>query len=970
MKGRRTLTRESLALRDDRRLRGGSSLGDRPFLPEDAKKIPRLPPLEVYGALGTSPGGLQEEEVARRRARFGWNKLQRARRRPLLARFFLQFTDLFAVLLIIAAGITFAVYLLGRNPGDLHLSLAILGVVVLNALVGFIQEYRAERATEALNKLVPVKARVYREGKELELDAAELVPGDVILLEEGDSIPADARLVQAFELATNNVNLTGEADPQRKTAAAVLEEELGWIELPNLVFMGTSVASGSGIAVVIATGEETQFGKIFTLTAGVPDVPSPLQKEVRNMARLVARAALVIGGILFGLGRLLGLGWIEDFLFALGVMVAMVPEGLPATMSVSLAVGVQRMARRNALIKRLSAVETLGSATVICTDKTGTLTKGEMTVREIWRPGEGVIVTGAGYEPRGELLRPAGSPGEGEAVLRPEEIKKWELFLKAASFCNTARLLAPDEEHPAWSVLGDPTEGALLVLARKANFYWEKALKEEPRLYLLPFDSRRKRMSSLHRRGERVVAYVKGAPRETVALCTHLLGSQGEVLPLDDAARAAILQQNDEMAKRGLRVLALACRELPEDLQEYRVETVEKELVFLGLAGMLDPPRPEVAAAVNTAKEAGIRILMLTGDYGLTAEAIASRITITGGERVPILTGAELAGLDADQLMARLQAPASLIFARVAPEHKMRVVAALQELGEVVAVTGDGVNDGPALKRADIGIAMGRTGTDVAREAAVMILLDDSFASIVKAIELGRAVYANIRKFILYLFSHNMGELLPFLFATVAGVHLIPLTALQVLAIDLGSDVLPALALGIEKPEPGLMRQPPRPRTARLFDFKLVKRLLFLGGIQGAGAIAAFLFVLLSRGWEWGTALPAGDPVYRHAITMTQAAIVVSQVFNGFAVRTESISVFRIGFFTNPFLLLGQAVGVGIMMAISYLPFLQRLFNTAPLRFIDWCLLTAFGAALLAAEEARKCLARRGWRTELSSMER
>ncbi|MDH7576925.1 MAG: cation-transporting P-type ATPase [Bacillota bacterium] len=943
-------------------------MGDQPVFPEDVKDVPRLAPLDVYGALGTAPGGLQESEVARRRARYGWNKLQRARRRSPLARFFLQFTDLFAVLLIVAAGITFTVYLLGRNPGDLHLSVAILGVVFLNALVGFIQEYRAERATEVLNKLVPAKARVYREGKELEIDAAELVPGDVILLEEGDNIPADARLVQVFELSTNNVNLTGEADPQRKTAAAVLEEELGWIELPNLVFMGTFIASGSGIAVVVATGAETQFGKIFTLTAGVPDVPSPLQKEVRNMARVVARAALVIGGVIFGLGRFLGLGWIEDFLFAMGVMVAMVPEGLPATMSVSLAVGVQRMARRNALIKRLSAVETLGSADVICTDKTGTLTKGEMTVREIWRPGERVAVTGVGYEPRGELKlvaaesEPAESPGEGGTPQGRAEIKKWELFLKAASFCNTARLLPPEPEHPAWSILGDPTEGALLVLAQKAGFDWGEALKGEPRHYLLPFDSRRKRMSSLHRRGEQVVAYVKGAPRETLTLCTRIVGSQGEVFPLDDAARAAILRENDEMARRGLRVLAFACRELPGEMREYREEEVERDLAFLGFAGMLDPPRPEVTAAVKTAKEAGIRILMLTGDYGLTAEAIASRITITGGERVPILTGAELVGMDADQLMARLEAPSPLIFARVAPEHKMRVVAALQELGQVVAVTGDGVNDGPALKRADIGIAMGRTGTDVAREAAVMILLDDSFASIVKAIELGRAVYANIRKFILYLFSHNMGELLPFLFATVAGVHLIPLTALQVLAIDLGSDVLPALALGIEKPEPGLMRQPPRPRTARLFDFQLVKRLLFLGGIQGAGAIAGFLFVLLSGGWQWGTPLPAGDPLYRHAITMTHAAIVVSQVFNSFAVRTETISIFQTGFFTNPFLLLGQAVGVGIMMAISYLPFLQRLFNTAPLRLLDWCLLLAFGVVLLAAEEARKYLVRRRMR--------
>ena len=930
-------------------------MGQNLHLSDDLSAIPRLDPLEVYGALGTSPQGLQADEVEKRRARFGWNGIDRVRRRSLLVRLLLQFTDLFAVILIIASGITFAVYLLGRNPGDLHLSMAIFGVVILNALVGFVQEYRAERATEALNTLVPAKAKVYRAREEVEVEAAELVPGDVVILNEGDNIPADARLVQAFELSTNNINLTGEADPQPKTAAAVLEEGLGWIEYPNLVFMGTSVAAGSAVAVVFATGERTQFGKIFKLTAGVPDVPSPLQKQVRSMARVVARAALVVGGLLFGLGRLLGLSWIEDFLFALGVMVAMVPEGLPATMSVSLAVGVQRMARRNALIKRLSAVETLGSTNVICTDKTGTLTKGEMTVREVWRPGEMLSVSGVGYEPKGGFVTVNGGKNE---ALGPGEIHGWELFFKTASFCNTARLMPPGEDSPKWSVLGDPTEGALLVMARKAGFDHDEMLKEEPRVYLLPFDSRRKRMSSIHRRDRQLIAYVKGAPREAIGLCTKVQRN-GAVAPFEDSERKGSLNQNDVMSRRGLRVLAFAYRVLPEDVGEFKADTVEKDLIFLGLAGMQDPPRPEVAAAVKTAEEAGIRLIMVTGDYGLTAEAIASRISITGGAFARILTGAELAAMDADRLKDTLARGEPLVFARVAPEHKMRVVAALQELGEVVAVTGDGVNDGPALKRADIGIAMGKTGTDVAREASVMVLLDDSFASIVTAIELGRAVYANIKKFILYLFSHNMGELLPFLFATLAGVNLIPLTALQILAIDLGSDVLPALALGIEPPEPGLMKQPPRPRTARLFDLKLVKRLLFLGGIQGMWVIAGFLFVLIDGGWKWGTALSAADPLYRHAITMSQAAIVVSQVFNGLAVRTEKASVFAVGIFSNRFLLLGEAVGVAIMMAISYVPLLQELFNTAPLRLVDWALLFLFGATVLVAEELRKFAVRK-----------
>ncbi len=949
-------------------------------IPDNLKEIPRLAPLDVYGALGTTSQGLQAEQVAELRGRYGWNRLQKKRRRSLIGRFFGQFTDLFAILLILASIITFVVYLLGgRNPSDLHLSMAIVGVVLLNAIIGFVQEYRAERATDALTKLVPAKARVYRDGQEASVDASELLPGDVLLLEEGDSIPADARLVQAFEMTTNNITLTGESEPQRKTSTAVFEEELGWIEIPNLVFMGTSVAAGSGIAVVHSTGDQTQFGKIFQLTAGVADAPSPLQLEVRRMARLVAQAALVIGAILFVLGRLLGLGWIEDFLFALGVMVAVVPEGLPATMSVSLAVGVQRMARRNALIKRLSAVETLGSTNDICTDKTGTLTKGEMTVREIWHPGQQVKVNGVGFEPRGEFVlaensspRDAASSEHADAVgtqpaLSIEQLHEWEPLIRAAAFCNTARLLPPDGEHQGWSVLGDPTEGSLLTLAGKAGFNLDVALKQEPRVYLLPFDSRRKRMSSLHGQNGRVTAYVKGAPREVLALCTRL---QNPETSLEEPARAEILQRNDAMARQGLRVLAMACRVLPDDLKAYTNENVEVDLAFLGLVGMMDPPRPEVAAAVKMARDAGITIIMVTGDYGLTAEAIAERIGITGGARARIITGVELEGMDAGQLKSTLGVDQPLVFARVAPEHKMRVVAALQDLGQVVAVTGDGVNDAPALKRADIGIAMGITGTDVSREAAVMILLDDSFASIVQAVELGRAVYANIKKFILYLFSHNVAELLPFLFATVAGVNLIPLNALQVLAIDLGSDVASALALGTESPEPGLMKRPPRPRTARLFDLALIKRMLFLGGIQGAGAIAGFMFVLLQGGWHWGAVLPKTSLLYRHAITMTQAAIVVSQVFNGFAVRTESVSIFRIGLLSNRFLILGEAIGIGIMSAISYVPFMQGLFGTAPLRLVDWGLLTAFGAVLFIAEELRKLAARRRERSGQSAGER
>ena len=932
---------------------------------EQLKEIPRLAPLNVYEALGTSQQGLTAAEVVRRREQYGSNRLPTGKSRSIWGRFFKQFTDLFAVILLLAAAITFIAYVLGGfDPGDLHMVLAILGVVLLNASIGFIQEYRAEKATEALNKLVPSRAKVYRDGNEVELDTGELVSGDVLLLEEGDNIPADARLIQAFEMTTNNITLTGESEPVPKTATAVLEEELGWIEMPNLVFMGTSVASGSGIAVVHSVGLQTQFGKIFKMTAEVTDALSPLQKEVAAMAKSVAKAAIALGAILFFMGHLLGLGWLDDFLFALGVMVALVPEGLPATLSVSLAIGVQRMAKRNALIKRLSAVETLGSANVICTDKTGTLTKGEMTVRKIWRPGQSLAVSGVGFEPQGKFYSVgdeavSGGQSTPEAPASMVDTGDWGLFMKAAAFCNTARLIPPDEERPTWNILGDPTEGALVVMSCKAGCRLDEELKKEPRIYLLPFDSRRKRMSSIHRKDGQTLAYIKGAPREVLSLCDHWLDSRGSLQPLDGEVREEVIRHNDEMAREGLRVLACAYRDLPQEMQEYRIEDVEKDLVFLGLAGMMDPPRPEVAEAVKLARGAGIRIIMVTGDYGLTAEAIAEKIGITGGAKARIVTGVELSDLDDAGLVEVLRSKQPLVFARVAPEHKMRVVAALQSLGQIVAVTGDGVNDAPALKRADIGIAMGQAGTDVSREAAVMILLDDSFASIVHAVELGRAVYANIKKFVLYLFSHNMGELIPFVFVSLAGVPLVPLTALQVLAIDLGSDVAPALALGTENPEPGLMNRPPRSSTARLFDWDLVKRFLFIGIIQGAGATFGFMFVLVHGGWQWGAMLPKIDPLYRHAITVTQAAIVISQVFNGFAVRTERVSVFQIGLFSNRWLIMAEALGVGIISCISYLSPLQHLFGTAPLTLTDWGMLTAFGAVLFVAEELRKLVARR-----------
>lgn len=902
--------------------------------------------LDVYKALDTSPRGLTAEEAATRLARYGLNQLPKAKGRHIAFRFFEQFTDLFAVVLMVASAITFLAYII-QNPhdiGNLQLAVAILGVVFLNAVIGFFQEYSAEKTAEALQAMVPRSCRVIRDGERIEVAASELVPGDVVVLEAGDAVSCDCRVVEAHDLSVNNVALTGESDPVgRTTDPSLPDSEL--IESRNCVFMGTSVVNGTGKAVVYATGLDTEFGKIFQLTAQVQEEKSPLQRQVAIMAKRVSIIAIVLGAALFALRATTSSQKVVDsFVFSLGVMVALVPEGLPATLSVSLAIGVRRMARKNALIKKLLAVETLGSTTVICTDKTGTLTKAEMTLQSVWGSGRHHAVSGVGYAPDGEV----------------EDAEAVRDVLRAGALCADAKLLPPDSDN-GWRILGDTTEGAIVVAAAKAGVDLEVELSLAPRVAEFPFDSDRKLMSTVHRLDSGPVSYVKGSPQELLDRC-RAAQWDGSERPMTDDLRSEIAAANDAMAAQALRVLAIGTRSVPRDTPSQ--DEAERDLVFLGLVGMLDPPRPEVSEAVASCRGAGIRVIMVTGDYGLTAEAIARKVGIVQGDHARVISGTELEAMDDEQLKAELTNSWEMVFARVKPEHKMRVVANLKDLGEIVAVTGDGVNDAPALKRADIGVAMGITGTDVAREAAVMVLLDDSFASIVHAVELGRSVYQNIRKFLIYLFSHNLAELTPILAASFVNFSLVPLTALQVLAIDLGSDVMPALALGAEPPEPGIMDRPPRPPSERLFSWGVVRRFMFLGTIQSIGVVFAFFWRIHSAHVGLahfvqapGSAYPANAHlrhVYREALTMTEAGIVMSQFFNGFAVRTDEQSVFKVGLLSNLPLVAAEFLGVGIVACISYLRPLQTVFHTTGLTVYDWAMLTAFGLVLLIADELRK----------------
>jgi P-type Ca2+ transporter type 2C len=910
--------------------------------PANAGGISARSSAEVFDVLESSSQGLAVATAASRLAAAGPNELPAAKRPPIILKVLAQFTNLFALVLLAASVITFASYFIQspRDIGNLELAFAILAVVLLNGAIGFFQEHSAEKTSDALRAMVPHTARVRRDSALVDIPARDVVPGDVFVLEAGDDICCDGRLVEAHDLTVDDVALTGESAPVHRTAAAA-PAGTATMDAANLVFMGTSVVEGTATAVAFATGADTQFGQIYQMTAQVAEVASPLQLNVNRMARQVSAVAIALAALVFGLrAATTATGLVDNFVFALGVMVALVPEGLPATLSVSLAIAVRRMAARHALIKRLAAVETLGSTTVICTDKTGTLTQAEMTVTALWESGRRHSVSGVGYNPEG-------------LVSEPDQVTE---LLGVGAQCCDARLLEPDPAHRLnWRILGDTTEGAIIVAAAKAGVDAAAAKANAPRIGEFPFDSERKLMTTLHRTPAGCVSYVKGSPQELAGRCDTISWS-GTDVPLTADYRRQVTDANDRLAGEALRVLAVARRHL--DTDQPGQDLAEHGLTLLGLVAMMDPPRPDVIAAVAACRKAGIRIAMVTGDYGVTAEAIARRVGIVSRPDPGLVSGQQLEAMSAAQLADELGSHSEMVFARVRPEHKQRIVAAFQHLGQIVAATGDGVNDAPALKQADIGVAMGVTGTDVAREAAVMVLLNDSFASIAASVELGRSVYANIRKFIVYIFSHNISELAPILIAAAVGFPLVPLSALQVLSIDLGSDILPALALGAEPPDSDVMTRPPRPVAERLLSGPVVRRFLFLGVIQAAGVCFAFFWRIHSAhlGFSHFT---AANPTYREARTMTQVGIVVSQFFNSLTVRSEDQSILRIGVFTNTRLLLAGAFGIALVSCISYIPILQRVFGTAGLTVWDWLMLTGFGVGLLLADECRKAMVRR-----------
>jgi P-type Ca2+ transporter type 2C len=924
------------------------------------EKAASKPINEVFADLTTSPNGLTSEEAKLRLKKYGQNKLTEKRQTPFIYKFITHLRDLFGILLIVAAALSF--------PTNPSLGVIILAVVFVNIFVGIFQESRAEKAMATLKSWMPEFAKVWRDGEVKKISVSEIVPGDIVALEEGDRVPADARLIEAFDLWTNNVPLTGESEPQPRVADAVKTVEKAYLYSPNLVFMSTSVAKGQGKAVVYATAMNTQFGKIANLTQTIREEESPLQKEIALTAKYDFTIAVLVGVVFFAASFIfLHVSWQTSILFMIGVMVACVPEGLQVTVSSALAINVLKMVKQNVLVKRLSAVQTLGSVTVICTDKTGTITKGEMTVNKLWVYDYVVEVSGLGYMPEGHFTI------NGEPV-QEDQSKPVEKLLEIAALCNGAKVDPPNDRNKNWSVIGDPTDGALLVAALKSSVNIQDASAKAPTIDILPFSFERKRMSTIHSVNNDILIYTKGAPRNILDLCTKVL-VKGKVMDCDQENLSIIESTLREFATEGLRVIAVAYKKLHKD--EYSKEDAEKDLIFVGLAAMRDPPRMEVKDAVLKAKQAGVKTVIITGDYGPTAEAIAKEVGIVDRDCCQVIRGVDLDDLS-DQAVINEVRQGNVIFARVSPEQKLRIVKALKNSGEIVAVTGDGANDAPSLKEADIGVAMGASGTDVAREAADIVLLDDSFASIVKAIESGRAIYENIRKFIVYVFSHNWAELIPFvLYAVIPGFPL-PLLVPQILAIDLAIDVIPSLALSREPPEAGIMEEPPRSIKERLFTRRVLMRSVFIGVIIAVGAMIGCLNAWAAGGWHIGMPVPATwqfgasgitpNQFYLKGITMTFAGIVVAQAGNVLACRTSKQSTFKASLKTNKWIVFGIVAQLSILSVLIYVPILQGIFGTTALGWEDWLFLLSLAVIVVFAEEIRKFFSRRFSKTSAEAL--
>jgi Ca2+-transporting ATPase len=922
---------------------------------EEKENLHSLPLEQVIQAFGSDQlQGLSAQEAAGRLRSCGPNELQE-RPRPRFWQMLLAQFDSFVIWILIAASIVSALL------GDYVEAAAILAIVIVNAIIGVVQDGKAEKALAALKELAAPDAHVIRDGRRMRVPARELVPGDVVSLEAGNFVPADVRLLTSANLQVDEASLTGESHAIQKDTLVGVARDAVLGDRRNMAYMGTLVTYGRGRGVVVATAMETEVGHIAELIQSYEEEATPLQARLDQLGRWLGCGCLAICALVYVFAVARDTNWtviaqegalnyvkaerttlVGLFMVAISLAIAAVPEGLPAIVTINLAIGMREMIKHHVLIRRLQAVETLGSASVICSDKTGTLTQNEMTAVQLSVWGAQLRVTGEGYQPIGDFI----DLDRDEAVNLADYADVGTL-LRGALLCSDAALEKVDGETSGRGlrIVGDPTEGALLVAAAKANMWRDKCEMRYPRMAEVPFDSTRKRMSTVHKDvdGKGYVVFVKGAPDFVLELCARAL-RQGDEVVIDDKLRQRITQANQGMAKAALRNLAVAYREIDVLPGEVTPETIERDLVFVGLVGMIDPARPEIAPAMNTARNAGIRTVMVTGDYPDTARAVAEQVGLLRpwGR---VLSGADLNQMSDEQLMVAVDEVD--VFARVSPEHKVRIVEAFKARGQVVAMTGDGVNDAPALKRANIGVAMGITGTDVSKETADMVLTDDNYASIVSAVEQGRSIYANIRKFVYYLLSCNLAEIGTIFFATLLGWPS-PLTPIQLLWLNLLTDGPPALALGAEKGEPGIMDRPPRP-----VDEPIINREMRLGMIIQTVAITAVVLSAYWLGLKEGQALYGmdSDTAVTLARTMAFITLAASELFRAYTARSEYHSLFRIGMFSNRYMQIAVALSVLLLLAVIYVPALSPIFDTTPVRLQDWAkMLPLFLVPALAAE--------------------
>jgi len=912
----------------------------------EERKYYQLTAKETMEKLETSKEGLPRDKAKERLKEYGKNELQGKGGIPKWLLFLSQFRDVMVILLIVAGGISYFI-------GNYRDGTIMFIIVVINAIIGFIQEFKAGKILDKLKDLIKSPASVMIDGKLSEIPQDELVPGDIIKVETGDKIPADIRVLESFNLETNDFSLTGESMPQEKHSNAIKEKSI-LADRDNMAYLGTTVASGNALGVVVATGMNTEMGKIAVMTEETGKAESPLERELKVLGYRLTAIVLVLSVVLFFVSQLQGFSFLTSMMYALGVAVAAVPQALPAQVTVALSTASNRLASKKAVVKNLSSVETLGSTTVIATDKTGTLTKNEMTVTTVWFDGKEYEVTGVGYKPEGEIKEKGGKP------LTEEEIDEMEVMLDAATMASNAEIHEPDENHSSWYPIGDPTEAALITLSTKLGTRSPKEDEENPELHEFSFDSDRKRMSSVRQFEDRQVLTMKGGTDSVLSISKYIY-KNGKKETITEKDKENIRKLNEEYSSRALRVLAIAYRPLEADGNDYVIEEIEKDVIFLGLMGMIDPPKEGVKEAIRDCHSARIRTYIVTGDHAITAKAVGKEIELSGKEEPLVVTGTELEDMNDKELSKILEKNKSIIFSRVNPEDKLRVVKLLEKDKEIVAVTGDGVNDAPALKSAHIGVAMGKTGTDVAKEAAQLVLLDDSFPTLVSAIKEGRTIYNNLRKTVLASMTTNGAELAIVLLG-LAAVALnnwaIPILAIQILAIDLLAEIMPLTFLTYDPPPEGIMNSGPRSQENHIINKFTAAEVGILGVLIGALAFSNFALFMLRN----GIILNVGSEntiLYAKATTLSYLTIAYCQFANVLSRRFEQASIFSKNFWTNKILLWSIVGSIAMVFLGVYGPTIHEFLAFASISVLDWIYVLGAAAVYLGIFEFMKLLKRR-----------